>query len=194
MTAMTTTPPRQDGQRRAQPHADATTTLPTSNPARNWPSLVAQAVTIASGVLFAVMGAVALARAGIPADGSLTDGHVVVGWLHHTPLLAVGHLLAGAGLLSTGWYAALDRRPSFLGLLGVIVGLVVWVEPGALHGSLGVHRAHAVTYLLLGVAHLASGIAAGWRHQSGTEQPTDEPARPSWTRTRHLPARSSHDG
>lgn len=125
-----------------------------------WTRLAAQAITLAAGVFFVVVGAVALARAGIPADGDLTRPEVTVGWLHHTPLLAVAHLLVGAGLLSTGWYAAMDARPSFLSLLAIIFGLVTWIEPDALHPALGTHRIHGVTYLVVGVLHLAAGLLA----------------------------------
>lgn len=149
------------------PGAAGTRQLDETRPLRQDPAIArpdrarawAQGVTLLAGILLVVMGAVALTRTGIPAD-DLTAPHVTVGWLHHTPLLGIAHLLVGAGLLSTGWYAAMDARPSFLALLAIIVGLVIWIEPDALHAALGVHRAHAVTYLVIGVVHLAAGLLA----------------------------------
>lgn len=117
-------------------------------------------LTLGLGGLFVVLGVVALLRTGIPADLVLTDGHTQVGWLHHTPLLAVIHLAVGFGLLttaSTPWPAAASAGSATALLLA---GTIFLIEPGALHGSLATHVAHGWTYLAAGAAMALSGWLA----------------------------------
>lgn len=137
--------------------SSSATTVARVRSSPSWLGGLGQAITLAIGIFFVVVGAVALIRAGIPSDLVLTRDHVEVGWLHHTALLAILHLFVGAGLLSAGAYAWLDDRPSVFGLFFAIVGLILWIEPGALHDSLAFHRAHGVTYVAVGLGLLLAG-------------------------------------
>lgn len=123
-----------------------------------WRVTTARVATSVVGVTMLVMGAVALARTGIPADLDLTAGHVNVGWLHHTPLLAIVHLVIGATLIPAGWYLWLDERATSVGMIGIVAGLVFWIEPDAFHNALGIHTAHGVTYVAVG----ATLVLVGW--------------------------------
>lgn len=132
-------------------------TVVTTHKVAAWRVTTARAATTVVGVGLLVMGAVALARTGIPADFDLTDGHARVGWLDHTPLLAIVHLLAGVALVPAAWYVWLDNRATTVGLLGIVAGLVFWIEPDAFHSALGIHTAHGVTYLVVGIVLVLVG-------------------------------------
>jgi len=106
------------------------------------------------GVLFVVFGAVALARAA--ACGGM---HLSVGGLHHTPWLGVIHVAFGMMLLLAGTIPEGIRGTlSFLGTLALAFGLIVAIEPEALHGGLGVHTPHGVLYVAVGAVLLLVSI------------------------------------
>jgi hypothetical protein len=123
------------------------------------------------GVLFLVYGAVALAR--IAADGG---AHVSVGGLHHTAWLAIIHMIFGAFMLMAGAVPdGVRGLLSFMGTLALTFGLVVAIEPEALHEPFGVHMSHGVLYIVVGLASLAVAILS----------PLITGGERSYSRTRH---------
>lgn len=120
---------------------------------------VARLVILASGVLLVVSGSVALLRTGFLAG--LVDAHVTVGWLHHTPLLGLIHVLVGVGLIAAASVAVRrDGTGALVGALFVVFGLIVLIEPGGLHPWLATHPAHGLTYVTIGLATAARDLLA----------------------------------
>lgn len=123
-----------------------------------------------AGLTAIVLGAVALARTGIPTD-TVTAPHIVAGWLHHTPLLALLHLGLGAILLAASTTPSRDTGGlTSLGVFLGVVGLVAAIEPTAFHDALGFHAAHGVTYLAAGVLLTVAGIASPIYERDGVEE------------------------
>lgn len=120
-------------------------------------------LAIGFGSVLFVLGLVALVRTGLP-TGSWTSPTVTVGWLTHTPLLAVFHLLGGAMLVSAGAAPALDRSAEMsLAIFAGLIGVVLLIEPTAFQGALSTGRDHGLTYLVGGAALLiASAVAPIW--------------------------------
>ncbi len=117
----------------------------------------ANVVTGGVGAMLLVLGVVALLRTGIPSD-TLTSPTVTVGWLTHTPMLALLHVLFGVALISSA-FAELTTRP-FLSAASVLglTGIIFTIETGALRGPLALTQAHGVTYVVAAVL-MALGVA-----------------------------------
>lgn len=127
----------------------------TTRPVRDLGPVVA-GVGATTGVLFLVVGLVLLARAGVPADGSLLDAIAAVGPFSGNPLLAVLAILAGAGYLATG--VRRDATAMFgMGLVAGVFGLVWMIEPNAFGDVLGTTRATAFLVTIVGVVTGALG-------------------------------------
>lgn len=118
-------------------------------------------VGAALGVLWLVVGLVILARAGIPADGAITEARAQVGPFAGNLITAVIAILAGAAFLTVG----VQRQATTmfgLGLASGIFGLVWLIEPQAFGDILGINRATALIALSIGViASALGGIASG---------------------------------
>ena len=128
----------------------------------NWSP--AQFLAWVFGVFFVVLGAVAMARSG--ATGQF---HTSVAGLHQTPWLAGAHIFFGLLLLMAGAFVGGMRGLlSLLGTLALTFGIIVVIEPRAMHGGLGVHTAHGVLYMLVGltvlVASILSPVVRGGEH------------------------------
>lgn len=117
----------------------------------------AQVVSFILGLGFIVLGAVALARAGL---GDFFT-HVNVAGLEHTQVLALIHLAAGVMFLG-GAVSPFGARGSlvFLGALALVFGIIVFIEPTAFTPWLGVHQEHGVMYIIVGAIALVFGIAS----------------------------------
>lgn len=121
-------------------------------------------VTVAAsavGVLLLVIGLVALARTGIPAE-ALTESTASVGPFTRTPLMAIIEIVVGLIVL-VGGVTAEKGTLMGMGLISIVFGLVWLIEPGAFNALLGVGRGSAVLYLIVGIVLLVSGGLIGPR-------------------------------
>lgn len=108
------------------------------------------------GVLLLVIGLVALARTGIPAE-ALTEPTASVGPFTRTPLMAIIEIIFG--LLVVVGAATVDRGTlTGLGLIGIVFGLVWLIEPGAFQAALGVGRSTGILYFLVGLVCVVVGL------------------------------------
>ncbi|MEX0869402.1 MAG: hypothetical protein WD011_06990 [Nitriliruptoraceae bacterium] len=110
----------------------------------------------AAGVVLLVIGIVALARTGIPAD-TLTAPTAGVGPFTRTPLMAIIEILLGVLLLSAAASRDVDSLTG-IGLVMLVFGIVWLIEPGAFTRLLGVGRETAAFYLVVGALGLATGL------------------------------------
>jgi hypothetical protein len=114
------------------------------------------AVGSAVGVLLVVIGVVALARTGF-ALGELTSATASVGPFDRTPLLAIVEIVLGLSII--GASLSVDRGGLIgVGVLALILGLVLVIEPAAFAGALGGGVTTGVLYVLVGVACLLAGF------------------------------------
>lgn len=116
----------------------------------NWSP--AQLAALVLGVVFVVLGGVALLRSGFDMD--LFNPVVVVGGLAYTPLLGLIELVVGLILLAVGAYPGASDAVVFVGVLLLAFGLLLVIEPGAFQESLAAGRAHGWFYVTVG------GVAA----------------------------------
>lgn len=124
-----------------------------------WMRTAGRAMGATTGIVLIVMGAVALIRTGLPlTPDALTAEHVEVGWLHHTTLLGLIHLVLGASLVSAVGYGTFGASAMTAGVVTLVLGVIVWIEPTSLHGAFATHRVHGVTYGLAGL----SMMLASW--------------------------------
>lgn len=131
-----------------------------SGRAPRWSGTPARVVGLVAGILFLVLGIVALARAGLAGIGTdLTDPHVVVGAWHLSPLHAILQVVLGLMLLAGASSPVDVGSLVVLGGVSLVAGLVLLIETGAFHGWLGVHRPAAWLYLGAGVVTLVAGFA-----------------------------------
>lgn len=110
------------------------------------------------GALLLVVGIVALARTGVPADG-LIETTASVGPFTRTPLMAILEIALGLIIVVA---SATGEKGSLLGVgvVSLVFGIVWLIEPGAFGELLGVGRSSAVLYLLVGLVVLLAGIFA----------------------------------
>jgi hypothetical protein len=126
--------------------------------ARN-PWSPAQYVTGLVGLFLTVIGGVALARL-LPVE-SLTDETTTVIGMGFTVVMASITLLIGFVFLA-GAGRPLDARAGIISLgVGMLAfGIVVFVEPNALGGALGVNETSGVVYAIVGLVAAIAGIAS----------------------------------
>lgn len=115
---------------------------------------IAQAVCVALGVFFVVIGAVGLARTGLD---EITAPVTEVAGLEMTPLLATIHLALGIialfGAASRGAGRAISM---FIGPTMIALGVIALIEQV---DSLGWDQTNGIVYLIVGVIALAAAIA-----------------------------------
>lgn len=125
---------------------------------RRAPWSPAQLYGIAVGIVYAFVGAFALARAGL---GDVST-HVSVGGLHHTQRLALLELAFGALMILSG--AAPRAGRVIMLLLGSAViglGIVLLINgPDAFHDTLATHEIHYWVYIATGVVTIAVALMA----------------------------------
>jgi hypothetical protein len=112
-----------------------------------------QILSIVLGVVFIVLGGVALLRAGT--DLNLFTPVVSVAGLAYTPLLAMIELIIGLIFLSFGAFPGTSDAVVFLGVLLFAFGLVLVIEPAAFERTLAAGAPHGWFYVITG------GVAAG---------------------------------
>jgi uncharacterized membrane protein len=115
------------------------------------------AASVLGGVLL-VIGIVALARTGVPAE-ALTEATAAVGPFTRTPLMAIIEIALGLIIVVA---SAAGEKGSLLGVgvVSLVFGIVWLIEPGAFGELLGVGRSSAALYLLVGLVVVVAGILA----------------------------------
>jgi uncharacterized membrane protein HdeD (DUF308 family) len=108
------------------------------------------------GVLLVVVGLVALARTGFAFD-ALTTATATVGPFERTPLMAIIEVILGLSVIGASFAA--DRGGLIgVGVLALIFGLVVVIEPGAFVEALGASSTSGILYILIGIGLLLAGF------------------------------------
>jgi len=110
----------------------------------------AQLVAIVGGIIFLVIGGIALARTGV--GGSLTGTHVTVAGTGQTQLMAYLELIFGALLLAAGSIPGAGRGGmTFLGLISLVFGIIVAAQSSSFYHSLGIGSGFGVFLIIVGV-------------------------------------------
>ncbi|HVL32220.1 MAG TPA: DUF4383 domain-containing protein [Actinomycetota bacterium] len=148
---MATYEPHDSRARRTDIHTHSSTT---AESAVREPFGIAQAVALTLGVLFVVLGAVGLARAGLD---ELTRPAARVGPFTMTPLLSVIHLLIGViSLAAASGRAAARSTLTTLGPILIAVGIIAIIQPVR---ALGWNDATGLLHLIAGALALGAAIA-----------------------------------
>jgi uncharacterized membrane protein HdeD (DUF308 family) len=139
----------------------------------------AQAVALILGIVFLVLGGIALARTGVNLN-NVTGTHVRVAGSTQTQLMAYIELIFGALLILAGAIPGAGRGlMSFCGVLALVFGIVVTAQPSSFSHSLGIGKGYGVFLIIMGAVLLLSSIIApiywsrGWsqrRSGMGTRQ------------------------
>jgi hypothetical protein len=139
-------------------HTDRETVID-ERPGRYWSP--AQFVAFVIGVAALVFGAIALAKTGI--DGSLKTPHEELWGFHHTPLLALIEIGAGALLVLAAFGAVRGRMlMALLGAAAVGFGALIFSDawPGRMHRWFGVHDRNAWLFVIVGGVVLVTAFLA----------------------------------
>ncbi len=129
----------------------------------------AATLTVIAGVLLAVVGAVAMARAGL--SGPLDEPVVQVAGVTHTAILGIVEL--GMGLVLVWAGLSRDRGAIlFTTILFAAAALVAAIEPSIGGGALAIERSWAVLLVIgFGVLALVAAVAPTiWRTSDRVER------------------------
>jgi hypothetical protein len=126
--------------------------------ARN-PWSPAQYVAGLVGLFLTVLGGVALARL-LPVSALTEETTTVVG-MGFTVVMAVITLLLGiVFLVGAGRPAGARAGMISLGVAMLAFGIVIFIEPNALGGALGVNETSGLVYAIVGLVAALAGIAS----------------------------------
>lgn len=118
----------------------------------------AQAVALVIGIVYLVLGGVALARTGFSFD--VLDQADVAG-LGHTVWMGLGSLVFGLIVLATGAVPGADRGGLvFAGIVAIAGGIVIAVQASSFERVLGVTQANGVFYAITGAVLLVTAMVA----------------------------------
>ncbi len=134
----------------------------------------AQAVALILGVVFLVLGGIALARTGVNLN-NLTGTHVTVAGAGQTELMAYIELVFGAFLVAAGAAPGAGRGGmTLLGLVALVFGIIVVAQPSSFRGSLGIGDGYGIFLIVVGavlvVAAMLSPVYWGARRRTGATQ------------------------
>ena len=119
----------------------------------------AQLIALVFGVIFLVIGGIALARTGIDVQ-HLTDRHVTVAGAGQTQLMAYIELVFGALLLGVGSVPGAGRGGmTFLGIIALVFGIVVKAQPSSFH-RLGTGGGYGIFLIVAGILLVISAMVA----------------------------------
>jgi hypothetical protein len=119
----------------------------------------AQIVALLVGAILTVLGGVALARTGFNFDPD--TARTTVAGMDHTALLAVIELVVGLVLIGAGSVPGAPRGTmSFTGVLLLLLGIIVAIEPTGTHRVLGTTTGHGWFWAVLGVILLVSSMVS----------------------------------
>lgn len=116
----------------------------------------AQILALVLGVVFVVLGGVALLRTGIGTN--VFEPTATVAGLAYTPLLGMIEVVFGLILLAAGAFPGASDAVVFLGVLALAFGLLLVIEPGAFQESLAAGEAHGWFYVVCGGLAAATGL------------------------------------
>ena len=120
----------------------------------------AQLVAIIVGIVFLVLGGIAVARTGVDFH-QLTSNHVDVAGSTQTQLTAYLELVFGALLLVVGSIPGAGRAGmTFLGVLALVFGIVVVAQPSSLRRSLGIGQGYAEFLIVVGAVLMVTSIVS----------------------------------
>lgn len=130
----------------------------------------AQVVAIVLGIVFVVLGGIALARTGI--NSHVTSEHVSVIGSIQTQLMGYIELVYGALLLAVGSIPGAGRGGmSFLGILALVFGIIVVAQPSSFSHALGIGSGYGVFLIIVGailaITSMVSPIYWGFSRRSG---------------------------
>jgi hypothetical protein len=136
-------------------------------------------VALILGVVFLVLGGVALARTGINFN-DVTGTHVRVAGSTQTQLMAYIELGFGALLILAGAIPGAGRGlMSFCGVLALVFGIIVMAQPSSFAHSLGIGKGYSTFLIVVGAVLLLTSVIAptfwsrGWSQRGsgmGTRQ------------------------
>lgn len=127
-------------------------------PRRPWSP--AQIIALAIGILFVVLGGIALARTGIHLN-DVTNQRVTVAGVAQTQLLAYIEIGFGVLLLLVGSIPGAGRGAmSFLGLAAVIFGIIVVAQPSRFTHPLAIDSDYGVFVIAVGAVLLITAVVA----------------------------------
>jgi hypothetical protein len=120
----------------------------------------AQLVALIIGIIFAVIGGIALAKTGVHTNAmnrEFTDAPL---W-HHTAWLAVGELAFGLLMIGAGVVPGGARGfMTFLGMIALAFGIAVLVAPDSLHKYLGSHDSTGWAFIVVGGVSLVAAAVS----------------------------------
>jgi len=120
----------------------------------------AQLVAIIGGVIFLVLGGIALARTGV-GGSSITSTHVHVAGSVQTQLMAYLELVFGALLLAAGSIPGAGRGGmTFLGLISLVFGIIVAAQPSSFYAHLGIGSGYGVFLIIVGVVLVVAAMVS----------------------------------
>jgi uncharacterized membrane protein HdeD (DUF308 family) len=130
----------------------------------------AQLVAIILGIVFAVLGGIALARTGI--NSHVTSDHVNVIGSIQTQLMGYIELAFGALLLVVGSIPGAGRGGmSFLGIVALVFGIIVVAQPSTFYHSLGIGSGYGIFLIVVGavlaITSMVAPIYWGFSRRSG---------------------------
>jgi uncharacterized membrane protein HdeD (DUF308 family) len=120
----------------------------------------AQLVSIILGIVFVVLGGIAIARTGVDFN-RLTGQHVDVAGSSQTQLMGFIELVYGALLLVVGSIPGAGRAGmSFLGILALVFGIIVVAQPSSFYHSLGVGSGYAIFLIVVGAVLMITSMVS----------------------------------
>ncbi|RYZ64668.1 MAG: hypothetical protein EOP08_08510 [Proteobacteria bacterium] len=118
----------------------------------------AQGIALVIGIIYLVLGGIALARTGFSFD-ALEQADVA--GLGHTVWMGLISLLFGLIVLGAGALPGADRSGMvFAGIVGIAGGIVIAVQASSFERVLGVHQANGVVYAITGAVLLLTAMLA----------------------------------
>ncbi|MCW2974402.1 MAG: hypothetical protein JWN72_2675 [Thermoleophilia bacterium] len=135
----------------------------------------AQGIALVVGILYLVIGGIALARTGFSFDA--LDKADVAG-LGHTVWMGLATLVYGLMVLGAGALPGADRGGLvFAGILGIAGGIVIAVQWESFERVLGVDQTNGVIYALTGAVLLVTAMVAPvYRSRGRADTVVDEQA------------------
>jgi hypothetical protein len=127
----------------------------------------AQIVSLVVGAVLTILGGVALARTGIN-FGDLDAARGEVMGLEHTALLGLIELVLGLVLVGAAAAGGAPRGTmTFLGVVMLLFGIIVAIEPSAFNRALGATSGHGWFWAILGVILLTAAMVSPVVFDSG---------------------------
>ncbi|MBC7461305.1 MAG: hypothetical protein H7287_08075 [Thermoleophilia bacterium] len=118
----------------------------------------AQGIALVIGIVYLVLGGIALARTGFTFTAL---DHADVAGLGHTVWMGIGSLLFGLLVLGTGAVPGADRGGLiFAGIVAIAGGIVIAAQSASFARVLGVTQTNGVIYAITGVVLLLTAMLA----------------------------------